>query len=133
MKSVSCKEDEMAEDAVQYVEMTQKEFEETIRKKLGVEDKNLDKITIYKDSLNYVKTVEIGEVQFDGEEFRKAFGLNSSSYSLEKINNNIEIQTRGIGHGYGFSQHTANEMAKNGNNYKDLLTYFFFNISLEKI
>ena len=133
MKSVSCKEDEMAEDAVQYVEMTQKEFEETIRKKLGVEDKNLDKITIYKDSLNYVKTVEIGEVQFDGEEFRKAFGLNSSSYSLEKINNNIEIQTRGIGHGYGFSQHTANERAKNGNNYKDLLTYFFSNISLEKI
>ena len=133
MKSVNCDEDKMAKEAVQYMEMTQKEFEETIRDNLGVKDKYLNKITLYKDSQNYVKEVKIGEKRFDGEEFRKAFGLISSSYSLEKINNFIEIQTRGIGHGYGFSQYTANHLAGNGKDYKYLLTYFFTNISLEKI
>lgn len=133
MKSVICGEDETAKDSVQYMEISQKEFEEIIRKRLGVEAEKLNKITLYKDALNYVKEVQIGEERFDGEEFRKAFGLISSCYSLEKINSNIEIQTRGIGHGYGFSQYTANQMAANGKDYKYLLTYFFHNISLEKI
>lgn len=133
MNSVSCIEDQMAPDAVQYVEVTQKEFEEIIRKNLGVKDEDLNKITLYKDSKNYVKEVQIGEKCFDGEKVREVFGLISSSYSLEKVDNIIEIQTRGIGHGYGFSQYTANQMAVEGKEYKDLLTYFFSNISLEKI
>lgn len=133
MNSVNCEEDQMATDAVGYVEMTQKEFEEIIRKNLGVKDKELNKITLYKDSQNYVKEVQIGENRFDGERVRDAFGLISSSYSLEKINNNIEIKTKGVGHGYGFSQYTANQMAAKGKDYKYLLTYFFSNISLEKI
>lgn len=133
MKSITCEEDKMAKDAVQYIEITQKEFEEILRKKIKVKDKKLNKITLYKDDLNYVKEVQIGEKRYDGEEFRKAFGLISSCYSLEKINNNIEIQTRGIGHGYGLSQYTANQMALSGKDYKHLLTYFFSNISLEKI
>lgn len=133
MKSVSCEEDETAQDTVQYIEVTQREFEEAIRKILGVKDENFNKIILYKDALNYVKEVQLGEKTFDGEEFRKAFGLISSCYSLEKINGNIEIKTIGIGHGYGFSQYTANQMAKSGKVYKELLTYFFSNISLEKI
>lgn len=133
LKTAACREDEMADEFIQYMEITQTEFEETIRESLGVEGKKINKITLYKDTLNYVKEVQIGEKRFDGEEFRKAFGLVSSCYSLEKINKNIEIQTRGVGHGYGFSQYTANQMAKNGKNYRDMLTYFFANISLEKI
>ena len=133
MKTVNCREDEMAEEFVQYVEMTKKEFENNLKAYFDLKEKDLNKIVIYKDALNYVKEVQIGEKKIDGEEFRKALGLVSSCFSLEKVNGNIEIQTRGMGHGYGFSQYAANQLALAGKNYEHLLTYFFSNISMEKI
>lgn len=133
LKTVLCREDEMAKEFIQYVEITQKEFEENIKTYFGLKEKDLNKIVLYKDALNYVKEVEIGEKRVDGEEFRKSLSLVSSCYSLEKVNENIEIQTRGMGHGYGFSQYGANQMALAGKDYKFLLNYFFANITLEKI
>ena len=84
LKSVDCGEDIMAKEAVQYAEIPQEEFQKILKKDLGVKDKNLNKITIYKDSLNYVKEVQIGENRFDGEEFREAFELPSSCYFFGK-------------------------------------------------
>ena len=133
LKTVLCREDEMAKEFIQYVEITQKEFEENIKTYFGLKEKDLNKIVLYKDALNYVKEVEIGEKRVDGEEFKKSLSLVSSCYSLEKVNENIEIQTRGMGHGYGFSQYGANQMALAGKDYKFLLNYFFANITLEKI
>lgn len=133
LKTVVCQEDERAEDFIQYVEITQKEFEENIRKYFNYQEKKMNKIILYKDSLDYVKEVGIGEKIVDGEEFRKALGLVSSCYSIEKVNGNIEIKTKGIGHGYGFSQYSANQLALEGEDYRFLLNYFFSNITLEKI
>lgn len=133
LKTVKCQEDEMAEEFIQYVEVPRKKFENTIKTKLNFKEKNLDKIVLYKDALDYVKEVEIGGKIIDGEEFRSALGLVSSCYSLEKVNENIEIKTKGIGHGYGFSQYTANQLALKGKDYQSLLNYFFDNILFEKI
>ena len=88
---------------------------------------------VEKDEKHYVKEVEIGEKIIDWEEFRKALGLVSSCYFLEKVNENIEIKTKGMGHGYGFSQYGANRLALKGQDYRYLLNYFFSNITLEKI
>ena len=52
---------------------------------------------------------------------------------VKKVNGNIEIKTKGIGHGYGFSQYSANQLALEGEDYRFLLNYFFSNITLEKI
>ena len=133
MKTVACQEDEMAEEFIQYVEITQKDFEENVKEHFDLKEKNLNKIVLYKDTHNYVKEVEIGEKIIDGEEFRKALGLVSSCYFLKKVNENIEIKTKGMGHGYGFSQYGANRLALKGQDYRYLLNYFFSNITLEKI
>lgn len=133
LKSVQCEEDKMAPEYIQYKEMTKKEFEKVIRKHLGYEKKSLSKITLYRDNKDYVKEVKIGDEVIEGEEFRQAFGLISSDYFLETINDRIQIKTKGIGHGYGFSQYTANELAKKEMDYISLLNYFFTNITAEKI
>lgn len=133
MKTVECVEDKVAKEAVQYTEITQRDFKKVMKEFLGVQEKSLNKIILYKDSFDYVKVVKIGEKRINGEDFRNALGLISSCYSLEKINNSIEIKTKGMGHGYGFSQYTANQLAHKGKNYKELLEYFFANISIEKI
>lgn len=133
MKTVVCSKDELAEEYIQYIEVPQKEFESIIKKLVKLPSEKLDKITIYRDSKQYVKEIQIGEQRIDGEDFRKAFGLVSSCFSLDKLNDVIEIQTKGMGHGFGFSQYEANQMAVSGRDYNYLLNYFFENVTLEKM
>ena len=90
-------------------------------------------LILYKDKNGYVKEVEINEEKIKGEIFRKYFELASSSFSLQKIDSIIEIQTKGIGHGFGFSQWEANCLAGKGQTYEELLKHFYKNISIEKI
>ena len=133
MKSVVCKEDTMAEDYIHYVEMTDKEFEKKIKKLVGKKMGKIHNLILYKDKNGYVKEVEINEEKIKGEIFRKYFELASSSFSLQKIDSIIEIQTKGIGHGFGFSQWEANCLAGKGQTYEDLLQHFYKNITIEKI
>lgn len=91
------------------------------------------KIVVKKDTGNYVKQVTIGEKNMTGEEFRNCFSICSSSYSVREENNSIVIQTKGIGHGIGFSQYAANQMALDGDDCISLLNYFFQNINIQKI
>lgn len=133
MKSVVCENDGLAKDFIQYMEITNKEFEKKLKELVGKSLQEIKKITLYRDSNSYVKEVQIGEEVIEGEQFRETFGLVSSCFSLDKINDVIEIQTKGIGHGYGFSQYEANELAVSGKDYIFLLHYFFQDITLEKI
>lgn len=41
-------------------------------------------------------------------------------------------QVTGLGHGFGMSQFAANEMAKTGSTYHEIITYFFTNIAIDK-
>ena len=43
------------------------------------------------------------------------------------------LKTKGVGHGLGFCQYGANEAAKRGNDYIDILNYFFSDTVIEKI
>ena len=133
MKSVVCKEDTRAEDYIQYIEMKDKEFEKQVKKLIGKKVGKIQKLILYKDENGYVKEVEVNGEKIKGETFRKAFSLASSSFTLQKIDDTIEIQTKGIGHGFGFSQWEANCLAKEGKTYEDLLLHFYKNITLEKI
>ncbi|MBR5598004.1 MAG: SpoIID/LytB domain-containing protein [Lachnospiraceae bacterium] len=133
LKSISCEEDKMATEYIQYVEMTQKELEKILKKSFLKSNEKIEKIVLCKDNNGYVKEVEINGKKIEGELFRKAFGLSSSCFIFEKVNHMIEIQTKGIGHGFGFSQYEANQLAKNGLGYEDLILHFYENISLEKI
>ena len=133
LKSVICEKDIEAEGYSNYKEVSLKEFEESIRKYLGKNQAGTGKIVLYKDSTDYVKVVEIGGRQINGEDFRDLFGMDSSCFQIEKINDKIQFKTRGRGHGFGFSQFQANELAKDGKEAVDILMYFFQNIVLEKI
>jgi len=39
----------------------------------------------------------------------------------------------GYGHGVGMSQYGANEYAKSGKNYEEILKHYYQNINIEKI
>ena len=133
IKSVECPKDIESENYNYYSEITEQEFIKILEKKLKKRNQKVGKITLFRDSSNYIKTVEIGESQINGEEFRGLFSLPSSCFQIEKINHMIQFKTVGRGHGFGFSQFQANEFAKEGMKMEEILAYFFEDISLEKI
>lgn len=133
LKSVGCPKDIEAKDYSSYKEITEKEFKETIKRYFRKKDVKAGKIILYKDSCDYIKVVEIDNQQINGEDFRRLFHLNSSCFKIEKINHKIQFKTMGKGHGFGFSQFQANEMALEGKKSEEILNYFFQEIKLDKI
>lgn len=94
----------------------------------------LDSVTVEdRDSSGYVVRVKIGEEELSGEGFRACFGLNSSCFYLKEVENQVRIVTKGLGHGFGLSQYGANELAKEGKNYQEILQYYYKDSFIEKI
>lgn len=85
------------------------------------------------DTAGYVLDVQVGEEKVNGEEFRTAYGLASSCFVLQEYENKLRITTRGVGHGVGMSQNTANELAKNGKVYEEILEYFYQGTELKEV
>ena len=77
------------------------------------------------DTVGYVLNVRVGKEKINGEEFRTTYGLASSCFVLQEYEGKLRITTRGVGHGVGMSQNTANEMAKSGKTYEEILDYFY--------
>ena len=85
------------------------------------------------DSSGYVLSVKIGEEVINGESFRDTYGLKSSCFELQAFSEKTRVITKGVGHGLGLSQHTANEMAKEGKSYKDILQHFFEGTEIQEV
>lgn len=85
---------------------------------------------ISRDGAGYVEQIQIGGFLFGGEEIQYALGLSSACFSMEAYGEGFRAVSKGIGHGYGLSQHTANEKAKEGWRAEDILGYFYKNIAL---
>lgn len=85
------------------------------------------------DTAGYVLSVTVGEETISGEEFRTNYHLASSCFTLQKYNGKLRITTRGVGHGIGMSQYTANEMAKEGRDAASIIGYFFEGTNLQEV
>ena len=85
---------------------------------------------IARDAAGYVERVQIGGVEFTGEEVQNALGLSSSNYALERTVDGMQARAKGSGHGYGLSQWQANAMAKEGKTAEEILDYFYTNVEL---
>lgn len=85
------------------------------------------------DMAGYVQNVRVGNETVSGEEFRKNYHLASSCFTLQKYNGKLRITTRGVGHGLGLSQYTAQQMAKEGSNMVSILQYFFEGCEVKEV
>lgn len=86
-----------------------------------------------RDSADYVTKVTYGNTVVNGEAIRDALGLNSACFYFSELEGKIRIVTKGIGHGLGFSQYGANELAKQGQKYRELLEYYYKGVEIERI
>lgn len=79
-----------------------------------------------------VDKVRIGATVFNGQQIREKLDLRSNTFSIRQSEAGLEFITTGYGHGVGLCQYGANGMAKEGKNFKDILTYYYSGVSIEK-
>ncbi len=72
-----------------------------------------------------VKNIKIGNYDFSGTEIRKIFGLRSANFDIEYSNKKFKFTVRGYGHGVGMSQYGAEYMARQGADYKEILSWYY--------
>ena len=122
LTSVSSDWDRDSKDYEKEITLTKEE----IAKKLG-EFTNI-KINA-RDKTHHVLEVLVDNKKYTGIEFRKLLNLRSTDFDISLNNNIYTIKTRGYGHGVGMSQYGANYLAKSGKNYKDILKYYYNDIT----
>ena len=84
------------------------------------------------DSVGYVMEIEIGNMEFQGEQLKELLNLPSSCFTIQRLEGEIRFLCRGIGHGMGISQYTAEQMALEGKKYEEILQYFFPEMVIEE-
>jgi stage II sporulation protein D len=79
-----------------------------------------------------VTAVQVGDKVMTGSEVRTALGLRSAAFDIKVSENNFIFTVRGYGHGVGLSQYGANEMAKSGATFNEILNHYYFGVEVAK-
>lgn len=116
--------------------VTQGEFKKIIKNKYQNIDFGSDPSqwikNIERTSNGMVKKLDICKQNLSGGEVRSLFSLRSSNFDISFDNDEIVFHVRGYGHGVGLSQYGAEYMAKQGANYKEILSWYYKNANFLK-
>ncbi len=127
LKEYPCTEDAAAEGYLAVLYQSKNEFLENCRSLFPESPpESPEQVRIIsRDSAGYVLEIAVGENSFSGEEFRTRMGLKSACFTLTESGDQIRIVTKGLGHGFGLSQYSANLMAAEGKTYREILSCFY--------
>ena len=79
----------------------------------------------------YIESLITDEKILSGKEIREKLNLKSSCFEIIRNNDEFTFKVYGNGHGVGMSQFGANEMAKQGKDYKEILSHYYQGTKLE--
>ncbi len=77
-----------------------------------------------------VATVVIGGVTVTGKELRSLYSLRSSAFTVEAGGGSVTFRVTGYGHGVGMSQYGANELAKEGKTWQEILQWYYTGVTI---
>ena len=103
------------------------------KNKLNIKDSENNINDLIRNDSNRVEKIVVNNKSINGVEFRKLFNLRSTDFDININGDNVYIKTRGYGHGVGMSQYGANSLALNGKSYKDIIKYYYNNVTITKI
>ena len=70
-------------------------------------------------------SVKLCGEEVSGSTLRKIFALRSSDISWERVEKGIRFIVTGYGHGVGMSQYGANNMAKQGADWREIVSHYY--------
>lgn len=80
-----------------------------------------------------VETMVIGGVTYSGTTLRGRFSLKSARFTVAVTEEGISFETTGSGHGVGLSQYGADEMARTGSSYREILTHYYTGTEVKQL
>ena len=101
-----------------------------LKKKLSIEEERLDIEIKQLSSGNRILKLQVNDKVFDSLDLMARLDLPSADITILVLKNGFNFITRGIGSGYGLSLVGANALAKLDCNYKQILGYYFDNVTL---
>ena len=72
-----------------------------------------------------VATVDVGGVTLTGGAVRTLLGLRSACFTVSVSEDQLTFSVTGYGHGVGMSQYGANAMAREGKDFREILTWYY--------
>ena len=72
-----------------------------------------------------VETVSVGGTDIEGTELRRIFGLRSACFTVAADSESVTFRVTGYGHGVGMSQYGANQLAKEGKTWQEILEWYY--------
>ena len=101
-----------------------------LKKRLSIEEERLDIEIKQLSSGNRILKLQVNDKVFDSLDLMARLDLPSADITILVLKNGFNFITRGIGSGYGLSLVGANALAKLDCNYKQILGYYFDNVTL---
>jgi len=86
-----------------------------------------------KSTSNRLKTLKVNNLSFTGNELRNLLNLPSTRVRWSVEGNNIVFTANGYGHGVGLCQYGADGMAKEGYNYKEILSHYYQGVEIVSV
>jgi len=80
-----------------------------------------------------VRTLRLGGATLTGRQFRAAFGLQSTAFTISAQGGTVTLITHGSGHGVGMSQYGADAMARDGATYEQILLHYYTGVKLASL
>ena len=81
---------------------------------------------------SFIKEICIGEKTVSAGDIASKLGLRSPYFTAEYNQGKYIFKVKGYGHGLGMSQYSADYMARQGSDYKEILTHFYEGAKIEK-
>lgn len=72
-----------------------------------------------------VETVSVGGTDIEGTELRQIFGLRSACFTVAADSESVTFRVTGYGHGVGMSQYGANQLAREGKTWQEILEWYY--------
>ena len=80
---------------------------------------------VEKDESGRVGTVEVCGAPLRGVEVRRIFSLRSACFTIDAAADRVTFRVTGYGHGVGMSQYGANELARQGRTWQEILLWYY--------
>lgn len=134
LKSVNSSFDKKAPLYESVLFVSFEEFREKIFNNItdvNFQDDTKDYITdIKRSDTGSVISMKICGKEIKGTTFREIFSLRSTNFTIDLKKDGLLITVHGYGHGVGMSQYGANELAKQGKNYIEILKHYYKDVEI---
>ncbi len=133
LKPVASEGDKLSKDYISEVELSFEEIKEKFSQTINITE-NTENIfkKISRTESGTVKKITVCSKELTGAEVRNILGLRSSNFDVTYDDNKYKFTVYGYGHGVGLSQNGANYMAKQGFDFKEILTHYYTDCDIKK-